>query len=89
MKYELFKSIFTETIKREPEISETKLRKFLDPEYFISVREQLGGPGPQVLRKSLDNYKDKLIHLRKNSKKIKEFEEAAINKLKSAVGKYM
>jgi len=89
IKYELFKSIFNETIKREPEISETKLRKFIDPEYFISVREQLGGPGPQALRRSLNNYKDKFINLQKNNKKIKEFEEVAINKLKSAVREYM
>jgi len=70
-------------------MTETKLRKFVDPEYFISVREQLGGPGPQALRRSLGNYKDKLINLQKNNKKIKEFEEVAINKLKSAVRKYM
>lgn len=89
IKYELFRSIFTETIKREPEITETKLRKFVDPEYFISVREQLGGPGPQALRRSLSNYKDKLINLQKNNKKIKEFEEVAINKLKSVVREYM
>ena len=89
IKYELFRSIFTETIKREPEITETKLRKFVDPEYFISVRERLGGPGPQALRRSLSNYKDKLINLQKNNKKIKEFEEVAINKLKSVVREYM
>ena len=88
IKYELFRSIFTETIKREPEITETKLRKFVDPEYFISVRERLGGPGPQALRRSLSNYKDKLINLQKNNKKIKEFEEVSINKLNSVVGEY-
>ena len=89
IKYELFKSIFNETIKREPEITETKLRKFVDPEYFISVRERLGGPGPQALRRSLSKYKDKLINLQKDNKKMKEFEKVAINKLKSVVGEYM
>lgn len=89
IKYALFRSVFIETMKREPKISEIEIMKFVDPEYFISIREQLGGPGPQALTKSLNNYKAKLINLQKNNKKKEEFEKAAIHKLKSVVREYM
>ena len=89
IKYELFRSIFVETMQREPKITEAKLRKFVDPEYFISVREQLGGPGPQALSRSLSNYKDKLVNYQKKNKKIKEFEEVATNKLNRVIKEYI
>lgn len=89
IKYELFRSSFIETMQREPKITEAKLRKFVDPEYFISVREQLGGPGPQALSRSLSNYKDKLVNYQKKNKKIKEFEEVATNKLNRIIREYI
>jgi len=89
IKYELFRSIFIGTMQREPKITEAKLRKFVDPEYFISVREQLGGPGPQALSRSLSNYKDKLVNYQKKNKKIKEFEEVATNKLNRIIREYI
>ena len=76
-------------MQREPKITEAKLRKFVDPEYFISVREQLGGPGPQALSRSLSNYKDKLVNYQKKNKKIKEFEEVATNKLNRVIREYI
>lgn len=58
VEYHEFQQIFTEVTGKQPTINETELGEALDPEYFIKVRNRLGGPAPEALGASLLRYNE-------------------------------
>ena len=57
---EAFTTAFTETIGREPAITEVRFREIGTPEHFIAVRDMPGGPAPAALAASLASYRQAL-----------------------------
>ncbi len=55
-----FADAFAEVMGRQPTLTDADFRRAVTPEYFIEVRERLGGPGPKALAASLGRYSDQL-----------------------------
>lgn len=60
VEYQEFKGIFQEVADREPMLTQAEFVEALDPNYFVRVRNVLGGPAPQVLAQSLRNYEEEM-----------------------------
>ena len=58
--FDVFVTAFMEVMDRRPSLTETEFRRAVTPEYFISVRERFGGPGPRALQGSLGRYRSQL-----------------------------
>ena len=59
-----FAAAYAKAIGRPTTLTETEFRRVTTPEYFVAVRERLGGPGPTALATSLDGYREQLAAAR-------------------------
>ena len=58
--FDAFVNAYKRVMDRAPTLTEANFRRITTPEYFISVRERTGGPGPQALDASLRTYRRQL-----------------------------
>jgi len=83
--YSDFSRAFQAVTGREPQIAPADLARFLDPEYFVSVRRVFGGPSPDALSASLERYREDVAAHKMMLTVMEESSEAAAGKLAAAV----
>lgn len=89
IEYEEFKELFNRVIGREPDLSEKELRKYIDPEYFVSIRKRFGGPGYDTFSESIKGYYEKFRSYQKLYNEKKTFIKEALNRLEQIVDEYL
>lgn len=89
LKYAEFVEAFFSVMERKPEVSGEQLHEFVQPEYFVRVRECFGGPGVKSLTNSLDGYGRQLNRYRQwLDEKVARVKKASLH-LGEAVDSYL
>ena len=81
-----FLAAFEAMAGRRPEIDAARFAEIVSPEYFVAVRDRLGGPAPAALERAIKGYRVALAELQGRSRRYAAREADALGELEGRFG---
>jgi argininosuccinate lyase len=79
--YAPFVAAFDAAVGRRPEIDAARFAEIVSPEYFVAIRDRLGGPAPAALERAIAGYRAVLSEFEKLGHGFAAREAAAVGEL--------
>ena len=84
-----FLTAFEAMAGRRPEIDAARFAEIVSPEYFVAVRDRLGGPAPAALERAIKGYRVALAELQGRSRRYAARDADALGELEGRFGEHL